>query len=102
MLAGSAVRSLGGARTPVSEAPSERPSVNAGAEGELPDGRVVTTDDGRIFFLRNGGDQRVPQPPASDEDDLGPLGLTIAGPAPQFVTVALTYSTVSASPDGAR
>lgn len=42
----------------------------------------MATDDGLLFFLWDGGKQRISQPAAFAGSDLRDLGLTIGAPAP--------------------
>lgn len=51
------------------------------------DGMVVEVDDDRVYFLWDGGRQRVQQPAALSDADLADLGLTIGEAAPTLLTV---------------
>lgn len=51
------------------------------------DGMVVEVDDDLVYFLWDGGRQRVQQPAALSEADLVDLGLEIGEAAPTLLTV---------------
>jgi hypothetical protein len=61
--------------------------VSSDVTAEAVDGTVVATDDGLVYFLWDGGRQRIQQPRALAESDLDALGLTIGDPAPRVLTV---------------
>jgi hypothetical protein len=60
-------------------------SPDAGAD--LADGTIVEVDDGLVYFIWEGGKQRIQQPAALDDHDLDELGLTIGDPAPDDLVV---------------
>lgn len=51
------------------------------------DGTVVQVDDGLVYFIWDGGKQRIQQPAAYSETDLEVLGLSVGEPAPPQLTV---------------
>jgi hypothetical protein len=54
---------------------------------DVTDGMVVELHDGMLFFLWDGGVQRIQQPSAFSDADLTDLGITIGDPAPDVLTV---------------
>lgn len=84
-LGGLAVRAAGGPTG--AEASPPGPATDAEVSSDAQEGTVVATDDGRFFFLWNGGKHRIQQPAAFDEADLAGLGLQIGRPAPRVLEV---------------
>lgn len=73
-LGGFAVRAVVGEPTEADAGSAPEPATGSEASTHPQDGTVVATDDGRFFFLWNGGKQRIQQPAAFDEADLDGLG----------------------------
>lgn len=59
----------------------------AASDAPLGDGMVVQVDDGLIYFLWDGGKQRIQQPAAYSDADLAELGLEIGAEAPARLTL---------------
>jgi len=53
----------------------------------LDDGMVVEVDDGLLYFLWDGGRQRIQQPAAMSDDDLAALGVTLGTTSVPVLTV---------------
>jgi hypothetical protein len=53
----------------------------------LDDGMVVEVDDGLLYFLWDGGRQRIQQPAAMNDDDFAELGVTRSTTAIPVLTV---------------
>lgn len=62
-----------------------RTAANDGAD--LADGMVVEAGDGLLYFLWDGGRQRIQQPAGLSDDDLVELGLELGDPAPTLLTL---------------